>query len=156
MIKKLSNENLVNNDNGFESFCDISLETLNKHAPYKKKHTQGNQMPFFNKDLSKVIITRTKYAIFSSKIGVRKIKYVTQNGEIFVFLFQEKTKKRYYENLNQKSVVIVTRNNIVWKLVRGYCLCYCKTFSLVPDSKECTKNFFTEECSTLFVPRKIK
>ena len=34
---------------------------------------------------------------------------------------------------------IVTRNNIVWKLVRGYCLCYCKSFWLVPDSTECTK-----------------
>ena len=36
---------------------------------------------------------------------------------------------------------IVTRNNIVWKLARSYCLCYCKTFSLVPDSTERTKNF---------------
>ena len=34
---------------------------------------------------------------------------------------------------------IVTRNNIVWKLARGYFLCYCKTFSLVPDSTDCTK-----------------
>ena len=34
---------------------------------------------------------------------------------------------------------IVTRNNIVWKLVGSYCLCYCKTFWLVPDSTECTK-----------------
>ena len=38
--------------------------------------------------------------------------------------------------------IIITRNNIVWKLARGYCLCYCKTFSLVPDSTECTKFFF--------------
>ena len=51
---------------------------------------------------------------------------------------------------------IVTRNNIVWKLARGYCLCYGKTFSLVPDSTECSKKFFTEEYSTLFVPTKIK
>ena len=51
---------------------------------------------------------------------------------------------------------IYTRNNIVWKLARGYCLCYCKTSSLVPDSTECTTNFFTEECSTLFVQPKIK
>ena len=36
---------------------------------------------------------------------------------------------------------IVTRNNIVWKLARSYCLCYCKIFSLVPDSTECTKLF---------------
>ena len=28
---------------------------------------------------------------------------------------------------------------IVWKLARGYFLCYCKTFSLVPDSTECAK-----------------
>ena len=36
---------------------------------------------------------------------------------------------------------IVTRNNIVWKLAHGYCLCYCKTFLLVPDSTECTETF---------------
>ena len=36
---------------------------------------------------------------------------------------------------------VVTRNNIVCKLARGCCLCYCKSFSLVPDSTECTKFF---------------
>ena len=51
---------------------------------------------------------------------------------------------------------IVTRNNIVWKLARDYCLCYCKTFSLEPDSTECTEIFVTEMWSTLFVPPKIK
>ena len=54
------------------------------------------------------------------------------------------------------DTIIVTRNNIVWKLARGYCLCYCKTFSLVPDSTECTKIFVTEKCSTLLVSPKIK
>ena len=33
---------------------------------------------------------------------------------------------------------IVTRNNIVWKFARGYCLCYSKIFSLVPGSTKCT------------------
>ena len=28
---------------------------------------------------------------------------------------------------------MVTTKNVVWKRARGYCLCYCKTFSLVPD-----------------------
>ena len=51
---------------------------------------------------------------------------------------------------------IITRNNIVWKLARGYCLCYCKTFALVPDSTECTKVFVTKKCSTLFAPPKFK
>ena len=55
---------------------------------------------------------------------------------------------------NLISLIIVTRNNIVWKLARSYCLSYCKTFSLVPDSTECKKIFVTDKCSTLFVPPK--
>ena len=39
------------------------------------------------------------------------------------------------------SAIIITRNNIVWKLACGYYLCYCKTFSLVPGSWEFTKIF---------------
>ena len=54
------------------------------------------------------------------------------------------------------SVIIVTRKKIVWKLARGYCLCYCKTFLLVPDFTGCTKIFVTKKCSPLFVPPKIK
>ena len=50
---------------------------------------------------------------------------------------------------------INTRNNIVFRLARR-CLCYCKTFSLVPDPTVCTEVFFTEVCSTLFVPPETK
>ena len=45
---------------------------------------------------------------------MRKIEYVIQNKEIFVFILQ-KTKKRYYENLNQKSVA---DNKLFWKTVK--------------------------------------
>lgn len=48
---RLSEENFVNNDNGFERFCDISLSTLNKHAPSKIKHVRGNEMPFYDKEI---------------------------------------------------------------------------------------------------------
>ena len=51
---------------------------------------------------------------------------------------------------------IVTKNNIAWKLARGYCLYYWKTFSLVPDFTECTKSFVTEKCRTLLASPKIK
>ena len=57
LINKLSGKNLVNNDNGFQRFCDTSLETLNKHAPCQKKHAHGNQMLLFNKELLKAIMT---------------------------------------------------------------------------------------------------
>ena len=63
----LSKENFINNDDGFQRFCDISLNALNKHAPCKKKHARGNQIPFLNKNLSKAIMTRTKLRYFPSK-----------------------------------------------------------------------------------------
>ena len=44
----------------FQRFCDISLATLNKHGPCKIKHVQGNQMPFFNKEISRATMTRIK------------------------------------------------------------------------------------------------
>ena len=33
LINNLSKENVINNDNGFQRFCHISLDALNKHAP---------------------------------------------------------------------------------------------------------------------------
>ena len=56
----MSRENVIDNNGGFQRFYHIRLDALNKHAPRKKKHTQGNQMPFFNKELLKAIMTRTK------------------------------------------------------------------------------------------------
>ena len=82
LIKKLSNENLVNNDNGLERFCDISLETLNKHVPCNKKHARGNQMSFFNKDLSKLVMTQAKLSnIFLQNTSEEnKIRYTKQSN----------------------------------------------------------------------------
>ena len=60
LINNLSKENFNDNDDSFQRFYPISLDALNKHAPRKKKLARGNQMPFFNKELSKAIMTRTK------------------------------------------------------------------------------------------------
>ena len=57
LINNLSKENFDNNDDGFQRFCYISLDVLKKHAPRKRKHARGNQMSFFNKELSKAIMT---------------------------------------------------------------------------------------------------
>ena len=42
LINNLSKENVINNDDGFQRFCHISLETLNKHSPCRKKYARGN------------------------------------------------------------------------------------------------------------------
>ena len=115
LINNLSKEHFINNDDGFQRFCDISLNALNKHAPCKKKHARGNQMPFLNKDLSKAIMTRTKLRniFFQNKSEENKIRYTKQRN--FCVSLLRKTKKRYYENLNEKSVV---DNKLCWKTIK--------------------------------------
>ena len=60
IINNFSKENFINNDDYFQRSSHISLDVLNKHAPRKKKQARSNQVPFFNKELSKAIMTRTK------------------------------------------------------------------------------------------------
>ena len=115
LINSLSKENFVNNDDGFQRFCHISLDALNKHAPRKKKHARGNQMPFFNKELSKAIMTRTKLRniFLQNRSEGNRIRYTKQRN--FCVSLLRKTKKRYYENLNEKFVV---DNKLFWKTVK--------------------------------------
>ena len=78
---------------------------MEKHAPSKKKYTRGNHMPFFNKDLSKAIMTRTKLRniFLQNKSEENKIRYTKQRNVCVSLL--RKTKKQYYQNLNKKNVV---------------------------------------------------
>ena len=56
LLGKLSQQTFVNNDYGFERFCNITLKTLDKYAPRKAKHAGGNHMSFMTNDLSKYIM----------------------------------------------------------------------------------------------------
>ena len=91
LINNLSKENFTINDNGFERFCEISLDSL-KHAPCKKKYARGNQMPFFNKELSKAIMTRTKLGniFLQNKSEENRIRDARQK---FLCLSVKKNKK---------------------------------------------------------------
>ena len=53
LLNELRKGDFVNNNKGFEKFCNVSMKVLNKHAPLKKKVVGSNQMPFMTKDLSK-------------------------------------------------------------------------------------------------------
>ena len=63
----------------------------------------------------------------------------------------EQVSKKLYHYTKARRLKHSHKKYTVWKFARGYCLCYCKTFLLVPDSTECTKKIFDEECSILFV-----
>ena len=45
LIDNLSNEVFVNNDDGIDMFCKISIVTLNKSAPRKTKYARAKCLP---------------------------------------------------------------------------------------------------------------
>ena len=55
-------------------------------------------MPFFNKELSKAIMTQTKLRNILLQNEKNRICYTKQRN--FCVSLLRKTKKRYYENLN--------------------------------------------------------
>ena len=74
-------------------------------------------MPFFNKDLSKAIMTGIKLRNIFLQIRSEenKIRYTKQRN--FSVSLLRKRKKRYYENLNEKSVV---DNKLFWKNLKPF------------------------------------
>ena len=79
-------------------------------------------MPFFNKDLSKAIMTRTKLRniFLQNKSEENKIRYTKQRN--FCVSLIRKTKKQYYQNLNEKTVA---DNKVFWKTVKPFFLTRC-------------------------------
>ena len=104
-LEKLSKEVLINNDDGFQRFCDINIAALNEPAPSKKTYARGNQMPFLTKDLLKVIMTRSRLRdiFLNKKTEENRTLYVKQRN--YCVLLLRKTKKMYYFNLDEKNVI---------------------------------------------------
>ena len=58
LFNELSKLNIEVTD--FNKFATVCTETLNNHAPSKKKYIRGNQLSFMNKELSKEMMHRTR------------------------------------------------------------------------------------------------
>ena len=59
LLEKLCLENICTNSNGLAKFLQICTNTLDQMAP-RKKYIRGNNMPFFNKELSSAHKKRTQ------------------------------------------------------------------------------------------------
>ena len=60
LIDNLSNQIYVSNDDGFNRFCKISIDTLNIFAPIKNKFVRASQMSFITKELSREVMKRLR------------------------------------------------------------------------------------------------
>ena len=75
LIKNLSSEAFVNNDDGLEKFCKTTMDTSNSFIPIKKKYARDNQMSFMTKNFFKEIMTR-------SKLTTKYLKHKTEENRL--------------------------------------------------------------------------
>ena len=93
----------MNNDYGFEKFCNTTLKTLDKYAPRKAKHANGNQIPFMTKDLSKIITKRLRLRNKHFKNNNEENRKLYTKQRNYCVSLLRKTKKAYYENLDEEK-----------------------------------------------------
>ena len=64
LFNDLSREDVGN----LEKLIKVCINTLQNHAPSKKKYTRGHHLPFMNKELSKAIMNMAKECLLEEKI----------------------------------------------------------------------------------------
>ena len=88
----------------YQEFDKTFIETLNKHAPLKKKLVRANQPPYMTKALRKAIMRRyeleTKY--FKLKTNDTLKTYKKQKN--YCSRLYKKERKKFFENLNLSFV----------------------------------------------------
>ena len=86
----LSKDNFINSDGDVQRVCHKNLD----NAPRKEKHARGIKMPFFIKEISKPIMTRTKLRnIFLQNWSEESSKDCTKEMSLFYVSLLRKTKK---------------------------------------------------------------
>ena len=85
------------------NLTEIFSSILDKHAPIKSKQIRGNQAPFMNKSVSKIIMqkfkVRNKYLKWSSRENFLTYKKVKNKCNSLVI----KSKKEYFQNLSNAN-----------------------------------------------------
>ena len=117
LLSGISNSHLEFDNNSFDEFFNMRRSTLDQHAPRKQKYARGNHMPFMNKILSKEIMKRTKLCnkFLKERTDESKKQYTSQRNYCVSLL--KKTKKNYYNSLNEKDV---SDNKTFWKTVKPF------------------------------------
>ena len=76
-----------------KSFKDTIIDSMNKHAPLKRKYFRANHSNFITKELSKAIMRRSKFRnlYLEERSGENRTRYRSKG--IFVSYYLEKLKE---------------------------------------------------------------
>ena len=156
LIDRLSNQKYINNNDGFNRSCKISIDTLNGFAPIKKKFVRSNQMPFITKEFSSKIMKRLRLRnkFLQKKTEENRKLYLKQRNTC-VFLLK-KAKKRALPNLDEENVI---DNKKFWKTVKPLLSDNSvsrEKINLTENEKALTSESEKAETSNNFFPNIVK
>ena len=100
LFTDLSKEGVWN----LEKLTKVCINTLNNHAPSKKKYTRDNHLPFMNKELSKAILNRKRLRnVYLRKRSDENRKRYSKQRNYGVSLLR-RTKRKYCSSLDKTGV----------------------------------------------------
>ena len=108
---------LYRSDDPYFKLTKIFSSHLNKHTTTKSKQIRGNQAPFMNKSLSKIIMqkskVRNKYLKWPSRENFLKYKKVKNKCNSLV----RKSKKEYFQNVSNANS---SHSKSFWNAVKPF------------------------------------
>ena len=80
--QKLKNNLISSSTESYEFFVKVFLDTLNKHAPLRKKSFRANHAPYVTKTLRKVVMRRSNFQTiyFKKRTPESLKKYMKQKN----------------------------------------------------------------------------
>ena len=99
----------------YSSFEKTFVDTLNIHAPLKKKVIRANQAPYVTKRMRKAIMRRTQLQNKYFKYKTPEILSNYKKQKNFCSKLYKKEKKQFYNNLELNKV---TDNKLFWKTIK--------------------------------------
>ena len=139
------------------------LDTLNKHAPLKKRFIRANNAPFMTKTLCKAIMVRSRLHNKSLKLKSMESMEAYKKQRNYCISLLRKAKKDYYEKLHVETI----DNKKFWKHVKPFFsdktppnskITLIEANEIISDSTECAEilnNFFSDAAINLGVDREL-
>ena len=109
--------NALTEVSNYAEFETAYMNTLNKHAPYKKKTVRPNQAPYMTKTLRKAIMRRSalKNKLYKDYTLENDNAYRKQRN--FCSKLYKKVRKRFYDKLDTNNI---NDNRLFWKTVKPF------------------------------------
>ena len=98
----------------YKNLKDTVINSLNKHAPLKRKYLKANNWNFITKELSKAIMQRSKLCNLYLEVRSAENRFRYKKQRNICVSLLKKAKRRHYEDL---SIAVVTDNKKFWEIV---------------------------------------